>query len=633
MSMEARPYQTAMADLAKRENIIVHQRTGTGKTFTAVLVLDHFLEEKPDKKVMFVVPTRPLVQQQAQYIRQHSRHRQLRVEELSGDATDNWRAAQWQETGPVLVGTAELFRRALQQAFISPAQFSLWVLDECHNAVGNSPFAGIMRCLHAHLPEAEWPRVLGLTASFVNGSLQGIEAKRLKLEQLLQATMHCPDTSAVAQAQQYTTVTFELSSSLKETAWIGDFMEEGFALFPPQYSELLKEKPRLVNAAKVVYENLGLPAFVYFLKHCLIPQLRSYAEKLLDSASGEHAALAEVAQELPGIEEKLRALVESWGMGGPGTETPKYHRLVELLQKLEGAGEEEEGLALGVIFVEQVITSYCLADMLNDSFGRVIAVPVNGPMSAEEQCKNLEAFRKKEVRILVATGALEEGLNVPECSWVIRFDRLFTTKQHIQGSGRARNQLAQIYLFENDAEEEEARRQLLEAVATDHQLAASAAQLLAGREPLNFVAGQHPFVHATGARFDVQTCLPILYEYCQITLRQGLQPDRSLYIYEETIANALPLQVVKKVVAMQYPSPDGVQEVTEEQVRDYWGDTVIEQLFSRETCGKMSGADKQKRWFAFVTVVDLVRRGYLTDENRPSPRALLLTREACPDFA
>lgn len=27
----------------------------------------------------------------------------------------------------------------------------------------------------------------------------------------------------------------------------------------------------------------------------------------------------------------------------------------------------------------------------------------------------------------------------------------------------------------------------------------------------------------------------------------------SLYIYEETIANALPLQVVKKVVAMQYP--------------------------------------------------------------------------------
>lgn len=30
---------------------------------------------------------------------------------------------------------------------------------------------------------------------------------------------------------------------------IGDFMEEGFALFPPQYSELLKEKPRLVPRA------------------------------------------------------------------------------------------------------------------------------------------------------------------------------------------------------------------------------------------------------------------------------------------------------------------------------------------------------------------------------------------------
>eukprot|EP00667_Euglena_gracilis_P017753 EG_transcript_18749 len=346
--------------------------------------------------------------------------------------------------------------------------------------------------------------------------------------------MHCPDTSDVAQAQQYTTVTFELSAFFQETAWIEGFMEQAFELFPPQHRMLLKEKSKLVNAGKAVYENLGMPAFVYFLKHCLIPQLQRYAEELLRYAPpSQHAHIEEVAQGLPEISENLKALVDSWGMGG-GAETPKYHRLVELLQKLEGAGGEEEGLALGVIFVQQIMTSYCLPNMLNETFGRLIAVPVNGPMPPEEQRQNLEAFRKKDVRILVATAALEEGLNVPECSWVIRFDRLSTTKQHIQGSGRARNQQAQIYLFENNADEEERKRRLLEHVATDHQLAASEAQLLDGRKPLNFIAGQHPFIHpTTGARFDVQTCLPILYEYCQITLRQALQPDKTLYVYEE----------------------------------------------------------------------------------------------------
>lgn len=38
----------------------------------------------------------------------------------------------------------------------------------------------------------------------------------------------------------------------------------------------------------------------------------------------------------------------------------------------------------------------------------------------------------------------------------------------------------------------QSRRRLLEHVATDHQLAASEAQLLDGRKPLNFIAGQRP---------------------------------------------------------------------------------------------------------------------------------------------
>jgi len=57
-------------------------------------------------------------------------------------------------------GLPSIFRRALSDyAYLRPDQFSLWVLDECHNAVGKSPFAGIMRTMHAHNP-AGWPATL-----------------------------------------------------------------------------------------------------------------------------------------------------------------------------------------------------------------------------------------------------------------------------------------------------------------------------------------------------------------------------------------------------------------------------------------------------------------------------------------
>ena len=89
----------------------------------------------------------------------------------------------------VLVATAEVVRRAfIDCGVLRAAEVPLIVFDEVHNAVGGSPMAaiakdGIWPSVKAGMPA---PRILGLTASFCNGSLKGIEKKRGQLEETMQ---------------------------------------------------------------------------------------------------------------------------------------------------------------------------------------------------------------------------------------------------------------------------------------------------------------------------------------------------------------------------------------------------------------------------------------------------------------
>lgn len=113
----------------------------------------------------------------------------------------------------------------------------------------------------------------------------------------------------------------------------------------------------------------------------------------------------------------------------------------------------------GIIFVQCISLTYPLCTLLNslevwrDLVGECapekqpwLAVPLSGVQSMTEGTRsaNLAAFRSGSAQLLVSTCAAEEGIDVPECTFVVRFDSFCTAKSHIQGSGRARHQHAKV---------------------------------------------------------------------------------------------------------------------------------------------------------------------------------------------
>jgi hypothetical protein len=176
---------------------------------------------------------------------------------------DNWDKKLWEAAmgrNNVLVGTPEVFRRAfVDKAFISPTQFSLIIFDECHNAVGKSPMALIMRDAVLRLQEVDRPRILGLTASFVSGSTSSetvILKKRNEMEVLFQANMISPAIPAVEQQDKFSNISYPVDNLIQFQPLVEDFIKNAL----PEKEEHFNDRDKWVAIGWNIFNSLGAVA-------------------------------------------------------------------------------------------------------------------------------------------------------------------------------------------------------------------------------------------------------------------------------------------------------------------------------------------------------------------------------------
>ena len=68
-------------------------------------------------------------------------------------------------------------------------------------------------------------------------------------------------------------------------------------------------------------------------------------------------------------------------------------------------------------------------------------------MNESTQAANLDSFRSGKCNVMVATDIAQEGLDVPQCNYVIRYEFVSNEIGTIQSRGRARAEEGKLYLI------------------------------------------------------------------------------------------------------------------------------------------------------------------------------------------
>ncbi|KAI9355311.1 hypothetical protein DFJ73DRAFT_623667 [Zopfochytrium polystomum] len=604
-----RPYQLAIFERAKSENIIAVLDTGSGKTLIAVLLLKHAALERAtlalaeQKKIsVFLVPAVPLVYQQANYIRYNTnlvvRHYygemgvdSVRVSSHRFNLTEpQWSRDHWRgelSAADCLVMTPAILENILRKSFIAMSKIDLLIFDECHHARKNSVYNQIVSLYYLNTPLQERPRLFGMTASPASA-----RADLLNSVKQLEANLCCKAVTS----DKFDSLSTIVRRPLEETAEYAreyrsaDF-REAIMPFSNSTSSLVR---KIVTGALSIADELGVWFAVQYIalalahgqnsgtavgamvmddNDLLTNDITLEGAELIDMESYEEVDdYAPVADFEAFIKEKFHVecmkpddVDAYWTPPSTNVLSPKVQKLISVL---EGYHPQAESFC-GIIFVEKRWTAKLLGSILRSvttlSFLKIGLLVGHGysnglkgidfSMPVSRQKETVKSFKSGTINLLIATQVAEEGLDIQPCVLVIRFDMFRTLSQYIQSRGRARHQNA---------------RYILLLAADDHEASASAKAMQDDEQTMRNMlidrdAGDgddltHEIdpkslvyvVSETGAKESLYSAVSSVYHYCALLPQDSNEPLQPIFTTGPSLA-VYPKTTVDWITSVKLP--------------------------------------------------------------------------------
>ncbi|AHG00660.1 Hef nuclease [Halostagnicola larsenii XH-48] len=453
--LERRLYQLKLAGTAANDHTLVCLPTGLGKTTVSLLVTARRLEEVGGKSLM-LAPTKPLVQQHAEFYREALQIPDEEIVVFTGDVSPDDRAALWNES-TVIMATPQVIENDLVGSRVSLSDVTHITFDECHRATGDYAYNYIAERYHA---DANQPLVTGMSAS-PGGDEEailevcenlGLHEVEVMTEEDADVSEFTHDTDVEWERIDLPEDVIEIRDALNEviTERLEKLKELGIAKStqPDQSQKDLNrmraELQELINndqsegfkGMSVHAEVMKLRQAVTLVETQSVEALRRYFDRQRNQARSSGASKA--SQRLvsdPRVKESMRKAEKYDELH------PKYRKTRMLLAETLGL----EGGERVIVFTESRDTAEALTDFLDDSFDAKRFVGQgdregSDGMTQTQQQDVLNDFRAGEFEVLVSTSVAEEGLDVPEVDLVLFYEPVPTAIRSIQRKGRTGRQ-------------------------------------------------------------------------------------------------------------------------------------------------------------------------------------------------
>ena len=586
---KARDYQQELFERAKEENIIAVLDTGSGKTLIACLLIKHILtqevidrkEGKPPRTVVFLVNSVHLVIQQGQVL---SENLAQPPKVLHGSVKEDlWKKQTWNsviEDYRAVVCTAEVLNQALFHNYISIDAISLLIFDECHHTKKGHPYARIMLDYYMR-PSASQrrPKIFGMTASPMDtrgdmrkasGDLETLLHSRIATTTDMSVLEHAPRATNDLWIYDRPRHAFDttLTLQVKNTCDVEELRQQ---------LQFVRDATSTLGrwAADQVW------SYVFSEK-----EAKLLVKRYEQSKAYQQIETSEERQQRIDSLNKMALIIQNLEISGKFAQKPDLNsgelssKVVVLAQQLKQRYSENDALRT-IVFVEQRLT----AELLADCFGKLkfenlkpgVLLGANqssrsyglqGSLSNNQQTV-MEHFRNGWINCVFATNVAEEGIDIPQCSLVVRFDLFKTPIQYMQSRGRARMKDS-IYamLVEKDnqdhireinfaMESEEYVKRFCSSLPVDRMLDTTDARL---RRIIEKHAGNDFFVTGSGTRCSLNESLVILARYAS-----SLQ-------YTGAITTAVHYELYCKDDKFRYSVklPDGAESLGMDMIRGDW---------------------------------------------------------------
>ncbi len=431
LKIKPRLYQEKIFSTALKGNTLVVLPTGMGKTLLAIMV---GLARSKKGRVLFLSPTKPLVEQHARTIEEAT---DIRPAVLHGNRRFEKRKEDWQAQW--IVATPQTVERDMLRG-VPIEDFSLVVFDEAHRATGEYAYTHIAKY---YMERAKDPLILALTASPGNTPEKIQEVMdNLAIKQVEVRTEKDPDVRPYVRERFLNWVPVRLSreygeSVVKVKNVLRTYLRALKSMGYIQSADLslLKKRDLLKVDAKGDFDAMSALAAAFKALHALelieLQGPEAYARYLERLRKDRTRAARELIQQLPPPPEEPH---------------PKVAKLVELLRKsplpaIVFANYRDQ--------VEHILTK------LNERGIRAARfVGQKEGMTQKKQREIVELFRSGEHDVLVSTSVGEEGIDLPSVGTLVFYEPVPSGIRHIQRRGRLR-QGGRVYVLITQGTREE----------------------------------------------------------------------------------------------------------------------------------------------------------------------------------